>query len=66
MNDAAPIRSSAYESGLHNSRSGLVKLKEAGPSEEIGHLSIILSDNCSGLMSSKELLLIMKLEAVLE
>ena len=54
MDDAAPIRSSACRGGLHNSGSGLVKPKEAGFSEEIGQLAIILSGNCSGLVPSEE------------
>ena len=45
--DVALVRSSACGGGSNNSGSGLVKLKEAGPSREIGQLSITLSGDCS-------------------
>ena len=42
MDDVAPVRSSPCEGTSDNNESGLVKPKEAGPSEKIGKLGITL------------------------
>ncbi len=53
MDDVAPVRSSPCGGTSDNNGSGLVKPKEAEPSEEIGKLGITLSGNCSRVSAKR-------------
>ena len=55
--DVALVRSSTYKGGSDNNGSGLVKAKEAGPSEEIGPLGVNLSGNCSRVSAKRRVLI---------
>lgn len=56
-NNIAPVRSSTYRGGSDNNGSGLVKAKEAGPSEEIGPSGINLSGNCSRVSAKRRVVI---------